>query len=177
MVIVDTSVWIDYLSGTDTPEAAWLDRELDRRRLGLLDINLLELIQGVSTERQASGLKRELLRFEVLTTGGVDLAVEAARPACARAARPPPARTAACSPPGGGRRPAQSRAGTRRTRHPCARSGPGPAHAGPCHADRRPRAPAPRWLAARRHKDLRSGCAHHLPDQSRRCTNCARMYI
>lgn len=79
MVIVDTSVWIDYLNRVETPEAAWLDRELDQRRLGLLDIILLELLQGVSTERQADGLKRELLKFEVLTTGGVDLAIEAAK--------------------------------------------------------------------------------------------------
>jgi len=79
MVIVDTSVWIDYVNRVETPEAAWLDRELDQRRLGLLDIILLELLQGVSTERQADGLKRELLKFEVLTTGGVDLAIEAAK--------------------------------------------------------------------------------------------------
>jgi hypothetical protein len=34
MVIVDTTAWIDYLRGTDSPEAVWLDRELTRQRLG-----------------------------------------------------------------------------------------------------------------------------------------------
>lgn len=43
MVIVDTTVWIDYLSGDETPQTAWLDRELTQQRLGLTDLILCEI--------------------------------------------------------------------------------------------------------------------------------------
>src|SRR5438128_466087 len=79
MVIVDTTVWVHYLRGTDTPHTAWLDREIERRRLGLTDLILCEVLQGVSDERTALAIRRELLKFEVFTTGGVELATSAAR--------------------------------------------------------------------------------------------------
>lgn len=79
MVIVDTTVWVDYLNGVASPQTEWLDRELDRQRLGLTDLILSEVLQGVHDERAAAEARRELLKFEVFTTGGVALAVAAAR--------------------------------------------------------------------------------------------------
>lgn len=79
MVIVDTTVWIDYLQGITNPETDWLDAELDRQRLGLTDIILCEVLQGVRDETAAKNVERQLLRLDVLDTGGVDLAREAAR--------------------------------------------------------------------------------------------------
>ena len=79
MVIVDTTVWIDFLAGHSTDEAAWLDRELTRQRLGLTDLILCEILQGVPTEGEAARTLKELRRFEVFTTGGVELAAAAAR--------------------------------------------------------------------------------------------------
>ena len=78
MVIVDTTVWVDYLRGTDTPNTAWLDREIERRRLGLTDLILCEVLQGLSDERTALAIRRELLKFEVFAMGGFDLATSAA---------------------------------------------------------------------------------------------------
>jgi len=78
MVIVDTTVWIDYLRGTDTAHTAWLDREIERRRLGLTDLILCEVLQGVPDERAALATQREMLKFQVFTTGGVELATSAA---------------------------------------------------------------------------------------------------
>ncbi|MCC7361284.1 MAG: PIN domain nuclease [Anaerolineales bacterium] len=77
-MIVDTTVWLDYLRGTDTPQAAWVDREIERRRLGLTDLILCEVLQGVSDERTALATQRELLKFQVFSTGGVELATSAA---------------------------------------------------------------------------------------------------
>src|SRR5574341_595122 len=77
MVIVDTTVWVDYLNGVTTPQTDWLDQELDRQRLGLTDLILSEVLQGVRDEREAAETRRELLKFEVFTTGGVELAVTA----------------------------------------------------------------------------------------------------
>jgi len=79
MVIVDTTVWIDYWDGTSTPEAEWLDAELDRQRLGVTDIIVCELLQGVRDEAEATAVERELAKFEVFNTGGLDLAKAAAQ--------------------------------------------------------------------------------------------------
>ena len=79
MVIVDTSVWVDYLNAIDTAETQWLDRELAGQRLGLLDLMLCEVLQGLRSEEEAKRVGRELMRFEVFETGGVELAVDAAR--------------------------------------------------------------------------------------------------
>ena len=78
MVIVDTTVWIDYLNGTATPETEWLDREAERRRLGLLDLCVCEILQGLSTDQDAARVLRHLRRFEIFETGGVELAAAAA---------------------------------------------------------------------------------------------------
>ena len=79
MVIVDTTVWIDYLQGVRNPEAHWLEAELDRQRLGLTDVILCEVLQGVRDEAAAATVERQLLRLEVFETGGIDLAKAAAR--------------------------------------------------------------------------------------------------
>jgi predicted nucleic acid-binding protein len=79
VVIVDTTVWIDFLGGHSTPQAVWLDRELARQRLGLTDLILCEILQGIPTEGEAARTLKELRRFEVFATGGVDLATAAAR--------------------------------------------------------------------------------------------------
>jgi hypothetical protein len=79
VVIVDTTVWIDYFRGISNPETDWLDAELDRQRLGLTDIILCEVLQGVRDEAEATNVERQLLKLEVFETSGVDLSREAAR--------------------------------------------------------------------------------------------------
>ena len=79
MVIVDTTVWVDYLSGVATPETDWLDEQMARQRLGLLDLMVCEVLQGLSTDRDAARVLRHLRRFEIFETGGTELAVDAAR--------------------------------------------------------------------------------------------------
>ena len=79
MVIVDTTVWVDYLKGVGTLEVEWLDRETSRQRLGLLDLMACEVLQGLSTDLEALRVLRHLRQFEIFETGGVDLATAAAR--------------------------------------------------------------------------------------------------
>jgi len=79
VVIVDTSVWIDFLNGVNTPETDWLDQQLTEQRLGVLDVIVCEVLQGLSTEEEAAEVLREIGRFEVFETGGLDLATAAAR--------------------------------------------------------------------------------------------------
>jgi predicted nucleic acid-binding protein len=61
------------------PEKEWLHAELDRQRIGLTDVILCEILQGVRDEAATSALERELLKLEILETGGVDLARAAAK--------------------------------------------------------------------------------------------------
>ncbi len=79
MVIVDRTVWIDYLRGAENPETLWLDRELQRQRLGLTDLILCEVLQGVRDQRTFAQVQADLLKFQVFQTGGTALAVAAAQ--------------------------------------------------------------------------------------------------
>jgi predicted nucleic acid-binding protein len=78
MVIIDTTVWIDYLRGAQNPETQWLDRELQRRRLGLNDLILCEVLQGIPDRAAFARVRDDLLKFHVFQTGGTDLAIAAA---------------------------------------------------------------------------------------------------
>ena len=79
MVIVDTTIWIDYFHDIRNPETDWLDVELDRQRLGLTDIILCEVLQGVRDDAAAATVERQLFGLEVFETGGVDLARASAK--------------------------------------------------------------------------------------------------
>jgi predicted nucleic acid-binding protein len=79
MVIIDTTVWIDYLRGTENPETRWLDRELQRQRLGLTDLILFEVLQGIRDQNSFARVRAELLKFQVFETGSSVLAVAAAQ--------------------------------------------------------------------------------------------------
>ncbi len=78
MVIVDTTVWIDYLRGAENPETLWLDQELQRQRLGLTDLILCEVLQGIRNASVFTQVRDHLLEFHVFQTGGADLAIAAA---------------------------------------------------------------------------------------------------
>jgi len=79
VVIVDTTVWIDYLGGVANPETEWLHAALDRERLALTDLILCEVLQGVRDERVAKDVERQLLKLEVFDTGGIEVARNAAQ--------------------------------------------------------------------------------------------------
>jgi predicted nucleic acid-binding protein len=79
VVIVDSTVWIGYFQGVRNPETDWLHIELSRQRLGLTDVILCEILQGVRDDVAAKRVERQLLVLEVFETGGVALARAAAR--------------------------------------------------------------------------------------------------
>ena len=79
MIVVDTTVWIDYLGGATNAHTTWLDRELDRQRLGLTDLILCEVLQGIRADAAFAQVLRDLSKFHVFDTGGADLAVAATR--------------------------------------------------------------------------------------------------
>ena len=46
MILVDSSVWIDYFKGTVTAKTDRLDELLGRELLAIGDLNLTEVLQG-----------------------------------------------------------------------------------------------------------------------------------
>jgi predicted nucleic acid-binding protein len=79
MVIVDATVWIDYLRGDENPETLWLESQLTHQPIGLTDLTLCEVLQGVRGRSEFSHACDDLLRFQLFSTGGLDLAIAAAR--------------------------------------------------------------------------------------------------
>jgi predicted nucleic acid-binding protein len=79
MVIIDTTVWIDYLRGARNKETDYLDREVGRQRFGLTDLILCETLQGIDDEKSFTRVLSGLRRFEMFEMGGAELAVQAAR--------------------------------------------------------------------------------------------------
>jgi predicted nucleic acid-binding protein len=79
MVIIDTTIWIDYLRGARNKETDYFDREVARQRFGLTDLILCEILQGIGDEQSFTRVLHELRKFELFETGGSGLAIEAAR--------------------------------------------------------------------------------------------------
>jgi len=79
VVIVDTTVWIDYLRGTENPETSWLAGELQLQRLGLTDLILCEVLRGIREQSTFDRVRADLLEFQIFETGGNELAVAAAQ--------------------------------------------------------------------------------------------------
>jgi predicted nucleic acid-binding protein len=78
MVIVDTTVWVDYLRGDVTPQTAWLDQALSRERLGITDLILCEVLQGIGNATQYQRTKRQLTKLEVFGCVGAGIAIASA---------------------------------------------------------------------------------------------------
>jgi hypothetical protein len=79
VVIVDASVWIDFLNGVTNPETEWLDLRLDRERFGLTTLTLTEVLQGLRDDREAAQVEAELRRFEIVEIPDLALAVASGR--------------------------------------------------------------------------------------------------
>ncbi len=78
MIIVDTTAWVDYLGGTRISHADGQDSQLASERLGLTDLILCEVLQGITNTKQFEAVQEELLKLAVFETGTVAIAVEAA---------------------------------------------------------------------------------------------------
>ena len=79
MVIVDTTVWVDYLRGVESREALYLEAELGREPFGVLDIILCEVLQGIREESAVQQVQSELKRCVIFQSGGEELAIAAAK--------------------------------------------------------------------------------------------------
>lgn len=79
MILVDSSVWIDFFRNNATPQAEWLDRNLGVEGLVVGDLILTEVLQGFKEDRGFNEAKRRLGQLEQVVISDFDIAVEAAR--------------------------------------------------------------------------------------------------
>lgn len=78
MILVDSSVWIDYFRSADTPQVALLDSLLGRTPLAIGDLIAAEVLQGVRDDREFKLVKQTLEAFDHIDLVGYDVAVKAA---------------------------------------------------------------------------------------------------
>ncbi|MCK2095440.1 type II toxin-antitoxin system VapC family toxin [Thauera aromatica] len=79
MILVDSSVWIDYFRGTITPETETLDALLGSEPVATGDLILTEVLQGFGSNREFNQAKRLLTSLEVVELGGQEIAIQAAK--------------------------------------------------------------------------------------------------
>ena len=79
MILVDSSVWIDYFRGDVTPESDRLDQLLSSELLLIGDLILTEVLQGFVRERDFNQAKTLLTALPVVPLVGPHVALQAAR--------------------------------------------------------------------------------------------------
>jgi predicted nucleic acid-binding protein len=79
VILVDSSVWIDYFRDADTPQVAMLDGLFGRSQLAVGDLIVTEVLQGVRDDREFNLVRKTLDAFTQADLVGHDIAVKAAR--------------------------------------------------------------------------------------------------
>jgi predicted nucleic acid-binding protein len=79
LILVDSSVWIDYFRGTSTEQSERLDRLLDLEPLAIGDLILTEVLQGFDNERDFNVVRKMLTALTVVELGGREIAIQAAK--------------------------------------------------------------------------------------------------
>lgn len=79
MILVDSSVWIDYFRGIPTPQCERLDALLGTEPLAIGDLILVEVLQGFTGDKDFNQAKKLLTALVVVDLGGRDIAIQAAK--------------------------------------------------------------------------------------------------
>jgi predicted nucleic acid-binding protein len=79
LILVDSSVWIDYFKGAVTAQTEKLDKLLGHEPLAVGDQMLTEVLQGFAKERDFNEVKKLLMSLTVVELGGQEIAIQAAR--------------------------------------------------------------------------------------------------
>ena len=81
MMTVDSSVWIDYLKGTQTSQTKQLDAMLGDSSLDfvMLDVVLMEVLRGIRSDHEFKNTHEALTALPVQPAGGEKIATHAAQ--------------------------------------------------------------------------------------------------
>jgi predicted nucleic acid-binding protein len=78
MILVDSSVWIDYFNGNKTSQTNWLDSSLGNTPIIIGDLILTEVLQGFQSDKDFKTASDLLLRIPFMPMVGYDIALESA---------------------------------------------------------------------------------------------------
>ena len=80
MIVVDTTVWIDFFQGSETPEDLHLQRLITAgRSLALTDLIFCEILQGIREDAEFERTRRTLLLYPILRMERLSMFEHAAR--------------------------------------------------------------------------------------------------
>jgi predicted nucleic acid-binding protein len=79
VIVVDSSVWIDFLNGRNAPHIRRLRAVLGIDEIIVGDLMLCEVLQGLHSEREAQEVETLLRRFAIVPMAGDAIAIAAAR--------------------------------------------------------------------------------------------------
>ena len=78
MILVDSSVWIDYFNGNKTSQTDWLDSSLGNTPIIIGDLILTEVLQGFQNDKDFKIAQDLLSGIPFEPMGGRTLALESA---------------------------------------------------------------------------------------------------
>jgi len=78
MIVVDSSVWIDYFTGRNTPEVETLDSLLGEEPVAIGDLMLTEVLQGFRTDKDFRKAKVLLMSLAVVNMLDTAIALKSA---------------------------------------------------------------------------------------------------
>ena len=78
MIVVDSSVWIDYFNGKKTPQTNWLDSSLGNIPIIVGDLILTEVLQGFQNDKDFKVARDLFLEMPIMEMGGRDLSIQSA---------------------------------------------------------------------------------------------------
>jgi hypothetical protein len=76
MIIVDSSVWIDYFNGVETPETNKLDTLLGVEQIAIGDLILTEVLQGFRSDEGYQTAKELLTSLQIFEMLGLNIAIK-----------------------------------------------------------------------------------------------------
>ena len=79
MILVDSSVWIDYFGDTLSPQVERLDRMLDHQNVLVGDLILVEVLQGIRSDREFQLVRHSVSVLENVRLVTPSLAVKCAQ--------------------------------------------------------------------------------------------------
>jgi hypothetical protein len=73
MILVDTSVWIDFLAGREIPHRHILRQLIEKEEdIGITEIILTEILQGIKDDAVYETTKSYLLEFPIIRPKGIE---------------------------------------------------------------------------------------------------------
>ena len=79
IVVVETSVWVDYFARKVNPQTSWLRQHVETNRVATVDLILCEVLQGIRDHRSHALILARLSGLIIFDTGGEELALQSAK--------------------------------------------------------------------------------------------------